>query len=284
MGINKSWRSTFAFSNFRKRTFELSRIYWTQQLAMDCLNETLQLHAPQEITARVIQTSFDPRMHFHSVKETIEWIPTQMERNRLHLLVIYTGFLESYLKEITFIDIVRRGYVENFDDVTKPIKLTRVGEAISGPILRKATIPEMIQFASEYFDVDFGNAGQEWKRIYKLRCVAAHNGGFATPKFLKEYSGFPLALNPKEYDAIGLTWDELRTAMRCGDDIAAMIDYKLPAYQTRIIEADLILRELKALKKLPPKTKIWEYLYKEYSLFPIKQKDKLQLLEKHYKR
>src|SRR5574337_1076099 len=128
MGINKSWRSTFAFSNFRNRTFELSRIYWTQQLAMDCLADNLLKHAPTDMTAKAIKTSFDPRMHFHSVKETLEWIPVQMERNRLHLLVIYTGFLESYLKEIALVDMVRRGYAENFDDVTKPIKFTKIGE------------------------------------------------------------------------------------------------------------------------------------------------------------
>lgn len=284
MGINKSWRPTYAFINFRNRTFELSRIYWTQQLAMDSLEERLSHCSPDALTAQVVRSSFDPKMHFHTVKETTEWLPLQMSRSRLHLLVVYTGFLESYLKEVMFLDIVRKGHAKNIEDIAQPLRLTKVGDALSGPVLKRSTIPEMIEFASEYFDVDFGEAGKEWKKIYKLRCIAAHNGGFATPKFLKEYSGLPLSLNPKEYDAIGLTWDELRTAMRCGDDIAAMIDYRLPAYETRIVEADLILRELKSLKKLPPKAKIWQHLYNEYSLFPVRKKDKLHLEQKYYRK
>lgn len=257
MGINQSWKSTYAFNNFRKKTFELSRMYWTQQLSVDCLAEVLEKSDSQELTVKVVKSSFEQKMHFHTVEDTLSWIPSFMNRNRLHLLVMFTGFLESYLKEITFLDIVLKGHVENYNDPGKKIKLTKVGEAISSPILKRSTIPEMMEFAGEYFALDFGDRVKEWKKIYKIRCIAAHNGGIATPKFLKDFGGARLSLNPQAYELIGLTWDELRRAMRYGDEIAAMIDCRIASYELRIVEADLVLREAKELKKLPEINRIW---------------------------
>lgn len=282
MGIDKQWPTTLAFRNFREKTHDLSRVYWTQQMGADSLADQLNDKNAEDISAQVINSSFDFKMHFQKVSETLAWLPTYMERNRLHLLVIYTAFLETYLKEITFYHTASIGHISNINDIANPLKLTAVGAAMAQPIIRSSTVPDMIKYASEYYNIDFGVAAREWIKIYKVRCAAAHNGGIATPKFLKEISGQPLALRPQEYENIGLTWDELRTAMRHGDDIAAMIDFKVSSYEIKICETEDTLRELKAKKKLPPQKGLWELLYNEYRLFPIKRENKLNFLSKFY--
>lgn len=282
MGINKQWESSLAFRNFRDKTHDLSRVYWTQQMGADSLLDQLNGKNPNDISAKVINCSFDSKMHNQTVADTLTWLPTYMERNRLHLLVIYTAFLETYLKEITFYHAASTGHVSNINEVSEPLKLTAVGAAMTQPIIRSSTVPEMIKYAAEYYSINFGVAAQEWIKVYKVRCAAAHNGGIATPKFLKEISGQPLALRPKEYENIGLTWDELRTAMKYGDDIAAMIDFKVSTYDIRILETEDTLRELKAKKKLPKREKLWELLHNDYHLFPIKKLNKLKFISKFY--
>lgn len=282
MGINKIWQSTYAFRRFRQKTNDLSRIYWTQQMATDCLQKHLLSKDPNSHPVDEIGCSFEKRMYTENIADTLFWLPNYMGRNRLHLLVIYTAFLETYLKEITFYYIASMGYISNKDEKEKPIKLTKVGEAYSSPIIKSSTVPEMIKYASELFDINFGKNAAEWNKIYKVRCVAAHNGGIATSKFLQEISGMPLDLNPQENDHIGLTWDELRTAMRYADEIAALIDSKISNPEIRILEAEQVMRELKRKNALPARNKIWQILHDRYSFFPIKKAEKSYFLNKFY--
>lgn len=282
MGINRTWQTTLSFRKFREKTNSLSRLYWTQQLATDSLLEQLNGKDPNAIATEEIACSFEPRMHSKTVEETIDWLPVFMERNRLHLLVIYTAFLETYLKEITFFHVASLGYVTNLADKSYPIKLTKMGEALASPILKSSTVPEMIKYASELFDISFGRNATEWNKIYKIRCAAAHNGGIATPKFLQGISGTPLALNPQEYENIGLTWDELRTAMKYADEIAALIDSKISNYDIRILETEQVIRELYKKGNLPVRTKLWQLLHNNYSLYPIKRSDKNNFISKFY--
>ncbi|WP_140468510.1 hypothetical protein [Hymenobacter nivis] len=283
MGINTVWESTLAFRDFRDKTQELSRVYWTQQMSADSLMSQLNGKNPDDISAQVIPCSFNYTMHSQKVKDTLLWLPTYMDRNRLHLLVLYTSFLETYLKQITLYHTASNGYTSNINDIANPIKLTSVGEALAAPILRTSTVPDMIKYASEYYGIDFGQQAKEWVKIYKVRCAAAHNGGIATPNFLKAISGQPLALRPKVYDNIGLTWDELRTAMKYGDDIAAMIDSKASNYDIKILETEEVLRELKSKNLLPSNhTKLWELLQDDYRLSAIKKKDRHNFIYKFY--
>ncbi|WDF54349.1 hypothetical protein [Mucilaginibacter sp. KACC 22063] len=282
MGINRSWETTLSFRKFRQKTSDLSRIYWTQQMSADCLKDLLTGKPATDISTQVIGSSFNWRMHTQTVEETLKWLPTYMERNRLHLLVIYTSFLETYLKEVTFFYIAAQGHVLNPSEKNTQLKLTKIGEAISSPILKSSTVPEMLKYAAELFEINFGRNATEWLKIYKVRCAAAHNGGIATPKFLQEISGMPLALNPQVYENIGLTWDELRLAMKYADEIAALIDSKITSYNMRLLETDQTLRELSEKRKLPKKAEIWQFLHNKYHLFPIKRIDKNKILAKFY--
>lgn len=282
MGINRSWNTTLSFRRFRLKTHELSKVYWTQQMSADSLLNQLKGKNPKDISSQIIDCSFDSKMYSQEVQDTISWIPKYMERNRLHLLAIYTAFLETYLKEITFYHCASLGYIANANEKKDPLKLNTVGTAITAPIIKSSTVPEMIKYAGEYYGVDFGINATAWVKIYKVRCAAVHNGGIATPGFLKAINGHPLSLNPKTYENIGLTWDELRTFMRYADEISATIDYKVSNYNIKLIEIEEVLRELKSKKTLPAKSKLWEHLSNEYSFIGVKRENKVQLVKKFY--
>jgi hypothetical protein len=282
MGINQTWFTTLSFREFRIKTHQLSEVYWTQQMAVDCLKENLLTKNPDDVSSQVINCSFESKMFGQTVQETIDWLPKFMERNRLHLLVIYTAFLETYLKEITFYHCASQGNIANRTETSSPIKLNAVGTALTAPILKSSTVPDMIKFASEYYDIDFGVNAVEWIKIYKIRCAAAHNGGIATPNFLKAISGQPLALRPNVYENIGLTWDELRTFMRYADEIAAMIDIKVSNYDVKKAEVEEVFRELKSTSSLPKQSKLWEFLHDEYAFQGIKRVDKNDFIRRFY--
>jgi len=281
MGINKIWSSTLAFRKFREKTHELSKIYWIQQLGTNCIQELLKHKTPSDFTAKVLPSTFDFRMYPAQVQDTLDWLPTYMDRNRLYLLVVYTAFLESYLKEITLFYLAEQGYVSNPNSNDELLKLNAVGKAIGAPILERSTVPTMINYASGLFEIDFGKNAENWVKIYQLRCEVAHNGGIATPEFFKKISGMNLTLDPKEYEMLGLTWDELRAFMRSADDIAAMIDSKISKYSLQIQEINQVMRELSILKRLPNRNNLWQILHDEYGL-KAKRKDKMEIEHRYY--
>lgn len=280
MGIKKTWNATLAFRKFREKTHELSKIYWIHQIGVDCINQMLINKNPEAHTVKELNCSFEFRMYPALVKETSSWLPTYMDRSRLYLLVVYSAFLESYLKEITFFYIASQGYLSNPQVPHELMKLTAVGKALGAPIIEKSTIPNMIKYAGHLFDIHFGKNADDWIKIYQIRCEVAHNGGVATPDFLKQISGMKLKLSPNEYEMLGLTWEELRTYMKAGDEIAALIDSKISSYAIQALETEQILRQLKSLKKLPRQNKLWSFVHDEYGL-KVKKREKI-LLERMF--
>ena len=281
MGINKIWSATLAFRKFREKTHELSKIYWVQQLGVDCLKKILDGKDNKEHTVNVLPSSFEFRMYPAQVGETVSWLPTYMDRNRLYLLVIYTSFLESYLKEITLFYLAAQGYHANPNATNEVLTLNAVGKAMGVPILERSTVPSMIKYASGLYDIDFGKNADDWVKLYQVRCEVVHNGGIATPEFFKRVSGLNLKTNPKEYEMLGLTWDELRKSMKAADEIAALIDSKISCYPVQVLETEQVLRELKILKNLPKRNILWKFIHDEYGL-QVKRKEKVSLERKFY--
>lgn len=281
MGIQYPWTPTLAFRKFRDKTHELSKIYWVQQLGADCIKDVLRQKNPTDFTVKELPSSFDFKMYPVEVKHTLDWLPTYMDRNRLYLLVVYTAFLESYLKEITFFHIASQGFLQNPNESREPMKLNPVGKALGTPILERSTVPAMIKYASNLFEINFGKNAEDWIKLYQIRCEVAHNGGVATPDFLKQISGLRLATNPKEYEMLGLSWDELRSSMKAADEIAATIDSIVSSYNIKLLEADQTLRELNILKRLPPRKDLWKLMHDEYGI-KVKRQDKLNLERKFY--
>lgn len=269
-----NWISSFSFKQFRQKTGLLSDAYWTQQILIDSIAEKLKNENQDAKIHDVMNCSFDVRMYPQTVSEFLTALPNFMNQYRLQLLVTYSAHLEMYLKDITFRYLISKGYVENLEKPKEILKLNKLGKVIGSPIINNSTIPDMIDYASELFEIDFGSHVTEWKKLYTLRCAAAHNGGIATASFIQKIGGSKqLALNPKENDNIGLTWEELRKGLRYGDEIVTMIDNKIASYEIRLVDAEIILRELKAKNCLPIKEKVPAIFNNEYSIFPVKRAD-----------
>lgn len=277
MGINKSWETTLAFRRFRKKTNQLSHVYWTQQMGVDCLRERLMSEDPNDIASKIINVSFVYKMYPKTNSEVLTWLDTYMERNRLHILVICCANLEAYLKEVTFAYLASLGH-----KIEKPVNelltLTETGKALGAPILASSTLPDMVKYAKHLWSVDFGTNETILNTAYKLRCTTAHNGGMIMPKTAKEIP----TLQNKEFDMLGLDWEELRKTMKAADDIAATIDHKISNYQIRLIETEQILRFTYSKNKLPNQKNIWHFLHNGFHLFPIRRQDKNELISKFY--
>jgi hypothetical protein len=282
MGIQKSWKASYAFRKFRLKTNQISKIYWLQQLGLNLIEEKLKSLKPNDLFIENMPIAhFDAKMYPYNVTETSEDCKVFMDRNRLYLLVIYTAFLESYLKEITIFYLAASGYIANPDEKSDSIRLNPIGKALGAPILDRSSVPEMIKYAAQLFEIDFGKDADEWSKIYKIRCEVAHNGGVATPNFLKQMSGFAFENDPKASEMFGISWEELRKIMRISDEIAAKIDSKINFNKMSDWEIDQIFRELFVFKKLPPKKEVWHFIFENYGLKTNNHK-KMELERRYY--
>ncbi len=272
MGINKSWQTTLAFRRFREKLHDLSKIYWTHQIGVESIIKQTQNANPDDFIVDVIGCSFDRRMHPKKVSETIDWLPKYLERARLHILIVTSASLEAYLHDITFNFLAAKGYLKHSSSNTELLTLNEIGDALGNPILGKSSIPEPLKFAEKLFNIDYGNNRTIWTKSYKLRCVAAHNGGMVMPKTLQQIPDLAIP----EFEMIGLDWDELRKSMNAADEIVAMTDYHISSYEITSIEVEQTLRILKKKGKLPPQQKLWTFMFDEFSLM-VRKKDKIRL-------
>jgi len=273
------WQTSLTFRRFRKKLTDISRIHWSHTLGADSINQILDSEDDSTIYSNVINTTFDSHKDSHTVKDIKEWIPNYMDRTRLFLLIICSANLEAYLKEITEIYLLSKGYFSR-DNLSKAdlLSLNKVGKALGAPILNKSSIPEPLKYAECLFDVSFGEYKTKWTTLYKLRCVAAHNGGMAMIRTMTEIP----SLSASEFDLFGISWTELKEAMDAADQIASIIDKKISNYDVLMIEAEQTIRWLALKGNLPTQNNVWPYLYDNFGLYRFKGHGKKKLLNIFY--
>lgn len=259
--------TTLCFRNFLKKHSELSRIYWTHLMSSEHLKNSIATAPADEYTATYLKANFPPFMHPQTIKETLSWLDTYMDRSRLHILVVCSANLEAYLKEMTTLFLLSKGHKKSSSD---PFKLNSIGKALGAQILEKSSLPDPLKYAQDLFDINLKSELPLWKTAYKLRCAAAHNGGVVDEKTKSELSNLNLNLG----DQISLNWDDLKSYLKCAHDIAKKIDSRLQSYEIKLIESEKILKEGKDNKKLPARKKIWTYLHENFSINGITNIDK----------
>lgn len=166
----------------------------------------------------------------HKVSELDHWFDSYLSRVRLHLLIIASASLESYLTDIAFYFIAQQGYLQKSNSSTDLLELNAVGRALGAPIMQRASIPEPLKYAEKSFDVELGEYRKIWNKAYHLRCVTAHNGGMVMPAALKRIPD----LSIPEFDLMGINWSELRKCMNAADQIVTIIDRKVSNYLVRV--------------------------------------------------
>ncbi|MCB0639935.1 MAG: hypothetical protein KDC54_25110 [Lewinella sp.] len=272
--MNTHWKPTLTFTRFRRKHYELNRLYWTQYLGYKALNTALQHLPDSELTITHIAPELPQKQHLHTVAETREWAEEYLSRSRLHLLVICSANLESYLQEITFWHIANLGHLK-----TGVYQLTSVGKALGNPILGKASLPQPLKYAQDLFQLSFGNDLTVWQRSYKLRCAAAHNGGIVTARTLRDIPDLDDGINAP----IGIDWPTFKTSLAAAENIAKTIDQKVSNKKLRILEVRRELEELKEISQLPDLSNLWSYIHHSFGLKGLTNAEKREIEASIYK-
>lgn len=241
---------------------DTSKIYWTSELGIKATEDILFDKSPDEYVVDVINPNFDRRMFPLTRDELADWQKNHLERLRLHLLIIVSATLESYLKDATFLYLSGQGYLIRKSSKKKPLQLTEIGSALGAPILSRSSIPDPLRYAEKLFNLDFGDKVDIWVEAYKKRCEAAHNGGIT----LINNSVDP-SLSIPSFGLMGIGWDELKKCMKAADDIAGMIDYTITRNKdARVVETEQLLRIIHRNKKLPHRSELWSFLHDNYGI------------------
>jgi hypothetical protein len=206
-----------------------------------------------------------------SVEELLANIDERTGIERLHWLSVCSANLESYLQDSI------RLYVANLGYAKAPRKLSPVGDALAKPVINSSTVPDMIDYVQDLLDVDLAADLTKWKRAYKLRCAAVHNGGFVTPKVLKDIPDIRIPLGKR----ITMTWDDLKRYLEAADCIATCVDKKVSSINSRCTEVEWLLAEMKQNGKLPPKQKVWTELGTQWSII-MNKAQKVRVLKTIY--
>lgn len=268
----KSWMSTLAFQRFRQKHGNLSRIYWSWQLGLNAVRNLTANAQSSDFVVDVVGTDFKRGMIPDTCQEFEDREDARTGVFRLYLLLICSANLEAYLQDSI------RLFVANSGHATGPFKLDAVGEAIARPVLNSSTVPSMLKYIQDLTDITFGEHLTRWQKAYKLRCSAAHNGGFADEKTKKNIPDLKIDAG----EAITISWNQLITYLSSADEIAAFIDSKISTPKLRSLECEWELHRLKADGKLPAnKQDLWMFAHSEFSGHVLR-KEKLRIERELY--
>jgi hypothetical protein len=273
MGVPQHWVSTLCFRQFRDKHTALGRLYWTYLLGQDAIRQLLAGKEGAAYAVDLIQRSFARTMLPETVDDLLNH--TLAERSgieRVHLLALCSANLETYLQEAIRLHVANLGYSKG------PEKLSAVGDALARPVVHSSTVPNMVGYIQEFLAVDLGKELGLWRRAYKMRCAAVHNGGFVTPRVLKDIPDIGLGLG----DRITLDWPTLKSYLIAADQIAVKVDRTVASDKLRALEVEWFLSDLKAIGKLPPQEKVWEVLSQQWGVQQISQDWKRRIEKKVY--
>lgn len=264
----RQWKSTYCFRQFRKKHTVLSDIYWMSQLGNQATLKLVDGISESQFVADIVASPAVPRGKFPlKIKEFRERLGLHEGIHRLHLLVVCSANFESYLQDAVRLRVGSLGYA------SKAFTLNSVGSAMAKPVINSSTVPDMLEYIEKLLSLQFGDARSLWKKAYKLRCAAAHNGGVATSKTRRDIPSLGLS----DGAPISLSWPELMSYLDAADRIATAVDMSISTPAVRDLEGRWILDELKAQKALPPFASVWQFMHDEYRiLVSSKAKTRIQ--------
>jgi len=249
---NQSWFSTLCFRLFRKKHTNLSTLYWTGQLGTEAIARLLTGKPATDLAvAHIPPAAFVATKIDDTVASLTIALNERRGIERLHLLVISSANLESYLQDSIRLHVANQGH-----HTEKPRKLTPVGDAIARPVVNRSTIPAMLTFIEELLGIKFGIHLARWKDAYRLRCAAAHNGGVVTSEVRNLCPGQTIG------DNITLDWKRLWDYLASADDIASLIDRTISTDSLRTLELLWFFQEMQQTKTLPARKPAWSLAHK----------------------
>lgn len=141
--------------------------------------------------------------------------------------------------------------------VTTPGILTRVGEAVASPVVKKSTIHDMLEYAEHLFGVSYGPRKKQWEKAYALRNIMVHTRGRVDYKNAERLGiANPVIGTPPQYD-----WPALRADLTAAFEIAELTDSVLMTDEVRFWEMAVELVVLSKAKQLPKRGALWPYFH-----------------------
>jgi hypothetical protein len=248
-------------------------LYWTYILGTDAIRQLLANAPATAFAAEVVQASFKRAMLPETVHELVEHrLEERCGIERVHLLAICSANLETYLQEVIRLYVAGLGHVKGIG------KLTAVGDALARPVSNSSTVPNMISYLQELLGLDLSHELGLWRTAYKLRCAAVHNGGFVTPRVLKEVPDIGLAIGER----LTVDWDTLRDFLNAADQVASKLDRMIATDEVRAIEVEWLLKDLKGVEGLPSPPRVWQMLSQRWGIEQIPRAYKRRIIQSVY--
>ncbi len=180
-------------------------------------------------------SGFDSERLNVSVGEFCNAIDNQVDHLRLLLLVKACANMEDYLHRIAQIWLVANGYF----DAKGSMFLDRRGKALIAPAL-VSNLESCLSYLAVLLNADFGSHAGTCGKAYKLRCLAAHNGGIVDHDAIRV---FP-AMKSDWGKPIRLEWADLQRYLKAITTTCNVIERAIPMRERIQSEVCVIVGEL----------------------------------------
>jgi len=243
--------TTLIFRLFRQKNAALSRQYWTSEAGRHSIRTALAGAKATDRAVEAMAVTFETRHLDDTVEDLLARLDEHAGTERLHLLVICSANLESFLQDAVALYVAQKGYC------TTDRQLDVVGHAMASPVVDRSTVPDMLEYTEQLLGLNFGADLTKWRRAYKLRCSAAHEGGFMSADTAKKLGASRHVIGA----LINVSWDELKSFMVAAHSIANAIDKKIATGPLREFEVAWTLAQWKRDQTLPSREEVWNVLH-----------------------
>lgn len=229
---------TYAFRRFKAELTNLSRLRWvfafSQGHSLHYLDEQGIADNDRLMAAHPLPGYDDHKLQI-SVGEFRQEAEGHEDHFNLLLLVKACANMEDYLGRMAQIWAVGQGYLDPKDKTL----LDRRGKAIIQPAL-VSNLESSLSYLQLLLNVKFGPSLGLLGKAYKLRCIAAHNGGVVDHEAIRL---FP-ELKTEWGKPIRLKWPTLHEQLKAAVQSCKVIENAIHSRDRYQGELQLILGEL----------------------------------------
>jgi hypothetical protein len=238
MTVGKDQYRTYAYRRFKGELTHLSRLHWVFRYGVGFVRQsasTAELSDDDRLMTALPVTGFEAQRLNVSVGEFCAAIDNHVDHLRLLLLVKACANMEDYLHRIAQIWLVANGYF----DAEGKMFLDKRGKALIAPAL-VSNLESSLSYLAVLLSVNFGSNAGVCGKAYKLRCLAAHNGGVVDYEAIKVFTSLKSELGRP----IRLSWPDLHCYLRAITGACNAIERAIPMRDRIRSEACILVGEV----------------------------------------
>lgn len=234
---------THAHRRFKRELTNLSRLHWVFSYGVEFVRQSAEAngHSKTDRLMAVLPVKgFESERLNISIGDFSDHLNDHVDHLRLLLLVKACANLEDYLHRIAQIWVVGDGYF----DAQGSMFLDRRGKALIAPAL-VSNLESSMNYLALLLGTTFGSHAGLCGKAYKLRCLAAHNGGIVDQEAIKV---FP-AMKAEWGNPIRLAWSDLHKYLKAISATTNLIERAIPTRKRVQSEVRIIVGELIGAKE-----------------------------------